>query len=310
MRCARLPKLLAVAACLAAGPQVAFAQPLSYWLGATKLDGLRTMVECQNKVAGFLEGLMADRLDKKLAMSSALSAAERKVWEDDIKALRVVANEKTPYKAPDSSNPNHYLDGFTEKEFQAVHSMNTRFGQEVNLECEQRYGDISSRTGETTEGHARYLAGLRARFVEPVDVSTLPLEALPSPFPKPEVSAEEQLATLRAQSQAAQASSQAVMGNIAACTAGMTGLRWSIMADKMAAKLAASTSLSAAQRADFEADLRATRTAAEQNLPQPPAADAANPYRFMSWLTPEEQAEAGTQYGAQVATFMQTCMGN
>jgi hypothetical protein len=288
--------------------QHAVAQPLSYWLGATKLDGLRTYADCQNQARGFRETLMADRLGKKLEVSKSLSAAERKVWEDDIAALRAVVDKHIAYKAPDPSKPQQYLDGFTADEFKAIQSMSTRFSQEINLSCEQKYGDIArKKDGETTESQARYEANLRAKMVNPTDVDTLPLQPLPSPFPKPEVSPAEQLAVTKAQSQAATASSQAAMTRIGACTAQMTGLRWRLMADKVQGKLATGAGLTAEQRSNMEADLRALRTAAEQNLPQPPAVDSANPYRFMTWLSNEENVAVGADYAAQAPALMASC---
>jgi hypothetical protein len=90
----------------------------------------------------------------------------------------------------------------------------------------------------------------------------------------------------------------------------MTGLRWSIMADKLQQTLDGATSLTAQQRADLAADIRSTRNAAEQGLGQPQAADPNNPYRFMTWLSNDDQVAIGTEFGAQVPTFMAKCTQN
>jgi hypothetical protein len=305
------PKVVLAVLCLLVGSQAAFAQPLSYWLGAYKLDGLRTYADCQNKARGMRETLMADRLDKKLAISTALTADERKVWQDDIDALRAVVAKHIAYKAPDPKKPDQYLEGFTTDEFRAIQSMSTRFSQEVNLTCEQLYGDIArKKTGETTESQARYEAGLRAKMVQPVDVDTLPLQALPSPFPKPQVSEEQKLGTTVAQSKAAMAQSQAAVARIGGCTAQMAGLRWKMMADKMQEHLAGGAGLTAQQRTDLEADIRAVRAAADQGAAQPAAVDAANPYRFMTWLTNDEQTKIGADYAAQMPSLMAQCTKN
>ncbi len=292
------------------GPQAVFAQPLSYWLGAYKLDGLRTYTDCQNKARGMRETLMADRLEKKLGISSALNADERKVWQDDIDALRAVISKHIAYRAPDAKRPDQYLDGFTKEEFRAIQLMSTRFSQEVNLTCEQLYGDIArKKVGETTESQARYEAGLRAKMAQPVDIGTLPLQALPSPFPKPELSEEQKLAPTIAQSRAAMAQSQASVSRISGCTLQMAGLRWKMMADKMQEHLSGGSALTAQQRTDVEADIQALRAAAEKGG-QPAAVDPAQPYRFMTWLTNEENAKIGADYAVQAPALMAQCTKN
>ncbi len=311
MSASRASRIVLAALCLLVGPRAAFAQPLSYWLGAYKLDGLRTYVDCQNKARGLRETLMADRLEKKLMMSSSLNDEERKVWQDDIDALRAVVSKHIAYKAPDAKKPDQYLDGFTTDEFRAIQSMSTRFTQEVNLTCEQLYGDIArKKTGETTESQARYEASLRAKMVQPTDVNTLPLQALPSPFPKPEVSQEQKLATTVAQSKAAMAQSQASVSRIGGCVAQMAGLRWKLMADTMQEHLSGGSGLTTQQRVDLEADIRAVRAAAAQGAAPPAAVDPANPYRFMTWLTNEEQTKIGADYAAQSSALMAQCTKN
>jgi len=303
-RSTRRHAVVAVLLCSCLGTDAALAQPLSYWLGAYKLDGLSTFAACQNQARGFRETLMADRLGKKLEISTALTPAERKVWQDDIAALRDVVDKHIAYKAPDPSKPQQYLDGFTTDEFRAIQQMSTRFSQEINLKCEQKYGDIASKKGETTESAAKLQARMRATMVEPTDVNSLPLQALPSPFPKPEASPAEQLAATTAQSRAAMASSQAAVTRTTSCMAQMTGLRWGLMADKIQAKVAGAGT---DQRAKMEADVKALRTAAEQGLAQPPATDPANPYRFMTWLSNEENAAVATEYGTKVAALTASC---
>jgi hypothetical protein len=144
-------------------------------------------------------------------------------------------------------------------------------------------------------------------MVEPTDVKTLPLEPLSSPFPQEEPDANAQLAASMAVSQAALASAQANAAAIADCSAGMISLRWQLMADRMQERLDGSTGLSAQQKADFAADIGATRRAAELGLAAPEAVDPANAYRFMTWLTAEDQAAVATQYGTQVAAMMASC---
>ncbi|MEO8468008.1 MAG: hypothetical protein ABI640_22040, partial [Gammaproteobacteria bacterium] len=187
----------------------------------------------------------------------------------------------------------------------------TRYTQEINLSCERKYGDIArKKTGETTDSQAKLEAKMRRDMVEPVDVTTLTLAALPSPFPKPEESPEKQLAASKAQSQAGIAQSQAAVTRISGCTAQMTGLRLTLMADKMQAKLAGGMSLNAQQRKDMEADVAALRAAGAQGLAAPPAVDPKSPYRFMTWLSNEENMEIATQYGTQSQALMSKCTQN
>src|SRR5262245_20327350 len=105
--------LLVISMVAAAEPS--FAQSLSAGLGATKLDGLKDFAECQNQVRGHHEKLIADRLEAKLAKSTALSAQERDTWAADIKALRQVSPSQA-YKAPNPREPQHYLLGLTDEE--------------------------------------------------------------------------------------------------------------------------------------------------------------------------------------------------
>ena len=63
-------------------PCAAFAQ------GATQLNGLKPFTDCLERVKGHHEHLNADRLDAKLAVSKALTAEERAVWQRDIGATR------------------------------------------------------------------------------------------------------------------------------------------------------------------------------------------------------------------------------
>jgi len=283
-------------------------QPVEDWLADQGLKAFKNLKECQDDAFAILESLMADRLEAKLAISTALTPEERAIWQADIDALRAVRRDRVPYAGPESVRPNQYLDGFTNEEFNAIHSMNTRYGQEVNLLCESKYGDMAFtvRDGKS-ESQQAYEAQLRARMIEPTDVTTLPLEPLPSPFPQEAPDPNAQLAAQMATSQASLANAQANASAIAGCAAGMTSLRWKLMADKMQQRLDESSGLTAQQKADYAADIGALRRAAEQGLAQPEAVDPANAYRFMTWLSAEDQAAVGMQYGTEVAAMMASC---
>jgi len=286
---------------IGAVPHQALAQSLSSTLGATKLDGLKNFAECQNQTVGYQEHLIADRLDAKLAKSTALTAAERDVWAGDIRALRQVALGR-PFKAPDAKNPQHYLMGLTDDEQVAINSMNIRFVQEVNLACEHKYGGMTRYSpGSDQSGQARYEQQLRDKMGKVVDIASVPVGPLPSPFPK-------SAAEVAAEKKAAQeASRKAMMQQFNSCADAAKGLRLSIMADHLQRNLDNAHGLSVKERADFEADIKATRDSAAKGLEQVEPVDPSNPYRAMSRLTTQDQIDIATEFGKQYSERMANC---
>jgi len=283
-------------------PRTVFSQSLSSGLGATKLDGLKNFSECQNQALGHHEKLIADRLDAKLAKSDALTTEERDIWAADIRALRQVTPSQ-PYKAPDAKNPQHYLLGLTNDEQVAINSMHSRFVQEVHLACEQKYGGMTRYSqGADQSGQARYEQGLRDQMQTPIDIASIPVGPLSSPFPKSRA----QLAEERRAAQ--QASRQAAAQQISGCANAAKGLRLSIMADKMQQRLNSAQALSAKERADFEADIRATREAAAKGLDQVAPVDPNNPNRALMRLTPQEQLEVATEFADKYMAQMKDCV--
>src|SRR6267154_1991629 len=100
---------------------------------ATQLGpGLENFVKCQNQSIGHSEHLMADRIEAKLALSSALTAEMRTIWLAEIKALRAVTPDKQ-HNPPDPKNPQRYFLGLTDKEQESIQTMHARFIQENNL---------------------------------------------------------------------------------------------------------------------------------------------------------------------------------
>jgi hypothetical protein len=296
-----------------APPAAGFAQSLSAALGATKLDGLSNFADCQNQSLGYRDKLIADRIEAKLRVSPALNEKEREVWLADVRALRAVTPSSSKFVPPNPQDPQQYMLGLTDAEQQAINSMSIRFGQEVNLECEKKYGGMTRYSpGSDQSGQKRYEEQLRANMVTPIDIATVPVGALDSPFPKTQeqVAAERRTAreAQRAQQQAAVgAAMQGVMAKSAACQAELKGLRLTIMADQMQRTLAASQGLSAKERADFEADIRSVRDGAAQGLDMPPPVDPANPMRAMMRLTTQDQVAVGTEFGAKYVQQMTAC---
>ena len=190
-------------------PLAGFAQSRSAGLGATQLDGLKPFTDCLEKVKGHHEHLIADRLVAKLAVSSALTAEERAIWQRDIDALRAVTAQKPTFTPPDPKDPQHYLLGLTDDEQVSINSMNSRFSQETNLECEQKYGGMTRFSpGSDQSASRRYEQDLRANMVTPIDIATVAFTALPSPFPKT-------AAQVTAERQAARAAQRAKNGTAA-----------------------------------------------------------------------------------------------
>jgi hypothetical protein len=286
---------------LLVAPHVTFAQSLSAALGATKLDGLKNYNECQNQSVGYQDHLIADRLEAKLAKATALSAEERAVWAADIGALRAVAPGK-PYKAADPKNPQRYFMALTDAEWAAITSMNTRFVQEINLACEHKYGGMSRFSpGSDQSAQLRYEQQLRDKMQEPTDIATIPVEPIPSPFPKT-------AAQVAAEQQAAQdASKNAMMQKFTSCTDASKGLRLSIMADHMQHALDSAQGLSSQERADFEADIKATRDSAAKGLEQVEPVDPSNPYRAMMRLSSQDQIAVAMEFSQKYTESMAAC---
>ncbi|HEV2698596.1 MAG TPA: hypothetical protein VGU90_11435, partial [Terriglobales bacterium] len=118
--------------------------PASFAQGsATQLGpGLQNFTDCQNRVQGHREHLIADRLQAKLDKSPALTPEDRDIWVAEIRALRQVKPAQ-PYTAPDAKNPQRYFLGLTDDEQSAISSMHNRFVQENNLACEKKYGGMT-----------------------------------------------------------------------------------------------------------------------------------------------------------------------
>ena len=282
-------------------PPAASAQSLSSALGATKLDGLKNFSDCMDQVHGKRENLIGERMAAKLAISTSLTPQERDIWAADVNALRQVTPSR-PFQAPDPTNPQHYMLGLTDQEQVSINSMYSRFTQEVNLKCERLYGGMTRYSpGVDQSGQVRYEQGLKDQMKAPVDISTIPVTPLPSPFPK---SRAEMQAERRAANQARQ---QAMAQTQANCIDSTKGLRLSLVADKMQQRLDSSKGLSAKERSDFQADIQAARDAAAKKLDYAPPVDPRNPNRALMRLTSQDQMDINTQYSQQLISLMQNC---
>lgn len=273
---------------------------LSASLGATKLDGLTKFTDCQNESIGYREGLIADRLELKLANTGGLTMDERRVWLNDIAILRQVQQTRQP----DRTNNQHYLQGLTGPEQQAINSMNVRFIQEVNLKCEQQHGGMLRYNGAGTDmtSQYRYEDSLRAKMGTPIDINTIPVEPLPTKAAEktPDQIAAEKLAERDAIRKAASDKAQE-------CMARTAGLRPKIVAAMLQKKLESMPDLSGKARAEFEADIQAAWAAAGQGLMQIQSNDPQNPYRAEQRLSPQEQLEVNSQYSQQMTQSMMSC---
>jgi hypothetical protein len=281
------------------------ASPASFaqGLGATQIGpGLQNLVDCQNRAIGHHEHLIADRLQARLDKNTSLTPEEHDIWAAEIRALRQVTPTQ-PFKAPDPKNPQRYFLGMSNAEQMAINSMHNRFVQENNLACEHKYGGMTRYSpGSDQSGQAAYEKGLKDNIGTATDIATIPVEPIPSPFPKTREQMHEER---RAQMQA---NRQAAGQTISACTEGAKGLRLSLMADKMQQHLNSSKGLSAKERADFEADIKATRDAADKKLDYAPPVDPKNPNRAMMRLTAQEQMDVTTEFSKQYLAQMQNCV--
>jgi len=284
-------------------PHTSFGQSLSSGLGATSIGpGITNFADCQNQVIGHREKLIADRMEAKLAKSSALTAEERAIWAADIQALRQVTPKQPNFKAPDAKNPQHYLLGMTDDEQVSINSMHSRYSQENNLACEQKYGGMSRYSSTADKStQAQYEKDSRAQMQTPIDIATIAVGPLPSPVPKTPA---QQAADRRA---AQQATRQTAAQSMTACTDAAKGLRLSLMADKMQKTLDGTQGLSAKDRTDYEADIKATRDAAAKGLDQVPPVDPSNPARAVTRLTSQDQVDLISEFGTQFLAKLQEC---
>jgi hypothetical protein len=280
---------------------------------ATQLGpGLENFVKCQNQSIGHSEHLMADRIEAKLPVSSALTAEMRTIWLAEIKALRAVTPEK-PYSPPDPKNSQRYFLGLTDKEQEAIQTMHSRFSQENMLACEKKYGGMTRYSpGSDQSGQKKYEQDLASKMQTPIDIATIPITALASPFPKTleEQHAErreKQQARMAQQHAAGAASNQAIVAKVTACQQKLQGLRMSIMADHMQTNMTAATRLSAKDKAEYEADIRSVREAGAAGKQMAAPVDPANPNRAMMRLTLQDQMSMSTEFGTQYAEKMATC---
>jgi hypothetical protein len=312
----RLPtasSLLISAALLAAVPATGFAQSLSAALGATKLDGLTNFANCQNQVAGFRERTTGERLEAKLAKSPALTAEQRAVWQADATALKAVTVAMPKFNPPNPKDPQHYMLGLTPAEQQSINSMVVRFGQEINLECEKKYGGMTRYSPTSDQsGQKKYEDSLRAKFITPIEISTVALTVLPNPFPKTqeEVAAEERAvrqAQIQSQRAATNNAMQGMVAKMTACQEEVKPLRLNLQADYMQRVLDGSPSLAAKERADFEADIKAVRAAAVAGLDMPAPVDPANPFRGMMRLPAEMQMAMAGELGTKMSQQIIAC---
>lgn len=282
-------------------PVSASAQSLSSGLGATKLDGLDKLNNCQNKALGHREHLIADRLDARLAQNTTLNADERAIWVAEIHALRQTSPTH-PYKAPDEKNSQRYFLGLTDKEQQSINSMHQRYVEEVNLDCEKKYGGMLRYSpGSDQSGQARYEQQLKDKMQTPIDIATIPVTPIPSPYPKTLEQMHEERRAAR------QAQRQAMAQTQTNCMDATKGLRLSILADKMQQRYDSSKGLSPKERADFLADIKATRDAADKKLDYAPPVDPKNPNRALMRLTAQEQMDVNTEFSKQLLEKVQNC---
>jgi hypothetical protein len=288
-------------ASLTISSQSLLAQSLSSGLGATKLDGLDKLTACQSKIFGHREHLIADRLDARLSMNTTLTPEERAIWVSEIQALRATT-PTAAYKAPDDKNPQRYFLGLTDKEQQSINTMHQRYADEVNLDCEKKYGGMLRYSPDADQsGQARYEQQLKDKMTTPIDIATIPVTPIPSPYPKTLQQMHDERRAAR------QAQRQQMAQTETNCMDATKGLRLTILADKMQQKFDATKGLSPKERADFLADIKATRDAADKKLDYAPPVDPKNPNRAFMRLSQQEQMDVNTEYSKQLIATVQGC---
>lgn len=281
-------------------PQNIAQASLSASLGATKLDGMEKFANCHDEAIGYREGIIADRLERKLAATQGLTDNERRVWLTDISILREVQQTRKP----DRTNNQHYLQGLNGPEQQAINSMSIRFSQEVGLKCEQQHGGMLRYNGAGTDmtSQHRYEDELRSKMGPVIDINTVPVEPLPI---RPVEKTPEELAAARQAEKDAMRKAASEKAN--ECMALTAGLRPKIIAQTLQKKLDADPNMSAKDRAELQADIMAAYAAAGQGLQQIVSTDPQNPYKVEQRLSPQEQLEVNNQYTQQMTQTMMSC---
>lgn len=84
------------------------------------------------------------------------------MWQDNIDALRDVVTKRTAFRPPNRDNATQYLEGLNQDQLRAIQEMTTRYTQEINLSCEQKYGSMSrTRDGEVSSAQTHLEARMR-----------------------------------------------------------------------------------------------------------------------------------------------------
>lgn len=286
------------------GPQAGQAS-LSSQLGATKLDGLSKFADCQNEATGYREGLIADRLELKLANSPAVPPQERGIWLAEINALRAAQQTRKPFSPPDPSDPQRHLRGLNSKEDQAINSMNIRFHQEVKLKCEQQHGGMARYSEHVNPANQlRYENQLRERMNQQqvILVETIPVEPLPSLKKKSPEEIQQEKETER------EAFKQAAAQKAQECMAQSKGLRLRIVAQTLQNKLDAASGLSAAEKKAFQEDVQAAWASAGKGLDMIEPADPKHLYRAEQRLTQQDQMAINTEFIQKNSQVVRDCM--
>jgi hypothetical protein len=251
-------------------------QAVSGGLGASNLHGLDDLNGCMAQTAGAQEKLTAQVLQRKLNASPTLSAADRQRIQEDIQWLNAKAvNPRAP--APDPRNSQRYLLAMTDDEQMEVSGTYNHFATEVREKCEAQYGGMSQFSDPAGRRHA------------PIDTRV----ALPD--------------LLHATPAAHQATA---IEQHKDCMAGVAGVRWQLMAERMESKLRSMPNLSSPERKAWEEDIAVVR-AAEQSgaktMPQSP--DPRNPARYMTRLTPQDQIAMIQEQSTRTQQIMAGCSG-
>lgn len=239
----------------------------------TNLNGLDNYNKCMARTAGYREKMLAEMLQRHLG--TAKSDDERTNIQQDIDYLTALSKGQR-VQAPEPRNSQRYLLVITADEQTAVNNEYNRYSNDVHAFCEERYGGMS-------------------QFGDPSGRRPTPKLAEPVQQ-EPVVTAS--AAPVRPNSE------------LRNCMAARTGLRWSLMADKIEAKMASTQGLSAADRKGWQEDIAMLRAEAQnpgRGMPQSP--DPSNPTRYMTRLSGEEMMAVNQEYATQSRSAVANCNG-
>lgn len=114
-------------------------------LGAGCLTALDDYSGCLRQGAGHTYGMLADRIQAKLASGAGFKAGQRGLVEEDLRALTAASSPPYKFVPPDPKNRNRHWQWLTSAEAHEVNTETIRFNEKLRPLCEAKYGGMQGR---------------------------------------------------------------------------------------------------------------------------------------------------------------------